>query len=165
MFPGKHRGIKLIAAIIQRFNERTNDQPHVVSHDLIKKIIPRTDEDKRGERRGRPINSLFLEVIMYVRELESQLRSFKRDNETDVMFEVCAEMGLYPSKYQRANMQVSITSDPLPSSAASPLLQVGGLTAAPVWEVGKSGQEEQLKAMEEQWSTVRGELKNLTQVG
>jgi len=132
MFPGKHKGIKLIAAIIQRFNERTNNQPHVVSHDLIKKIMPKTDEDKR-------------EVIMYTRELESQLRSFKRDNETDVMFEVCSEMGLYPSKYQRANMQV------------------GGLTGAPVWEVGKSGQEEQLKAMEEEWSTIRGELKNLTQ--
>ena len=28
--------------------------------------------------------------------------------QTDVMFEVCAEMGLYPSKYQRANMQVVI---------------------------------------------------------
>ena len=49
MFPGKHKGIKLIAAIIQRFNERTNNQPHVVSHDLIKKIMPKTDEDKRGE--------------------------------------------------------------------------------------------------------------------
>ena len=74
---------------------------------------------------------------MYARELETQLRSLKMDNEvgfdtlcesniakkhafigllnlifnsllfqTDVMFEICAELGLYPSKYQRGNMMV-----------------------------------------------------------
>ena len=26
--------------------------------------------------------------------------------QTDVMFEICAELGLYPSKYQRGNMMV-----------------------------------------------------------
>ena len=31
--------------------------------------------------------------------------------QTDVMFEVCAEMGLYPSKYQRANMQVVLAKN------------------------------------------------------
>ena len=33
------------------------------------------------------------------------------DNElsvqTDLMFEICSELGLFPSKYQRANMQVN----------------------------------------------------------
>lgn len=132
MFPGAHRGLRLLAAVINRYNEKENKQPHVVSYDLIRRLKPKNDDDKR-------------EVIMYARELEPQLRSLKMNNETDVMFEVCAEMGLYPSKYQRANMQVD------------------GLTASPVWEVEKTGQAEHLENIQDNWVVIRRELKNLTQ--
>ena len=132
MFPGAHRGLRLIAAVINRYNEKENMQPHVVSQDLIRKMKPKNVDDKR-------------EVIMYARELEPQLRSLKMDNETDVMFEVCSEMGLYPSKYQRANMQVE------------------GLTAEPVWQIERTGQAEHLEKIQENWKIIRKELKNLTQ--
>jgi hypothetical protein len=32
-----------------RFNEKANNQPTVVSFDMMKKLRPKTDEDKRGE--------------------------------------------------------------------------------------------------------------------
>lgn len=132
MFPGKHVGLKLLSAIIHRFNEISNKQPHVVSQDMVRKLRPRNDDDKRG-------------LILYTRELETQLRSLKRVNETDIMFEISAELGLFPSKYQRANMQVE------------------GLRAAPVWETEETGQEGHLTLIEEQWKVIRNELKNLTQ--
>jgi len=134
MFPGQHRNLKLIAAIINRYHERENNEPHVMSGDLIRKMKPKNDDEKR-------------EVIMYARELETQLRSLKMNNETDVMFEICAELGLYPSKYQRGNMMVE------------------GLTATPIWEMEKTGQEEHLGKIihKDNWNTIRKELKNLTQ--
>ena len=142
---------------LHRYHERENNEPHVMSGDLIRKMKPKNDDEKRGKHiiwssqrceieiilfyyhmTSFKNNRVFVEVIMYARELETQLRSLKMHNEvsfkplsesnitkkkhafigllnlifnsllfqTDVMFEICAELGLYPSKYQRGNMMV-----------------------------------------------------------
>jgi hypothetical protein len=76
------------------------------------------------------------------------------------MFEVCSELGLFPSKFQRPNMHVE------------------ELRAAPVWSVEETGQQDHLEGIQRDWTVIRShnlilfrrlqpshreELKNLTQ--
>ena len=134
-----------------RYNEVVNKQPFVVSHDLLKKIKPKTDDDKVYNYNDFRLNisktNNFLlqrQLVMFINELEVELRRQKRLTEVDVVFELGEELGLFPSKYQRPNMFVS------------------ELRASPVWRSEDTGQAEQLADLVRNWAQVSGQLVNLT---
>lgn len=134
-----------------RYNEVVNKQPFVVSHDLLKKIKPKTDDDKVYNYNDYRLNisktNNFLlqrQLVMFINELEVELRRQKRLTEVDVVFELGEELGLFPSKYQRPNMFVS------------------ELRASPVWRSEDTGQAEQLADLVRNWAQVSGQLVNLT---
>ena len=123
----------------------------MVSHDLLKKIKPKTDDDKVYNYNDYRLNisktNNFLlqrQLVMFINELEVELRRQKRLTEVDVVFELGEELGLFPSKYQRPNMFVS------------------ELRASPVWRSEDTGQAEQLADLVRNWAQVSGQLVNLT---
>ena len=123
----------------------------MVSHDLLKKIKPKTDDDKVDDYNNYSLsisktNNLLLQrqLVMFLNELELELRRQKRLTEVDVVFELGEELGLFPSKYQRPNMFVS------------------ELRASPVWRSEDTGQAEQLADLVRNWAQVSGQLVNLT---
>jgi len=123
MFKGPNSEIKLLKALITRYNEIVNKEPFVVSHDTLKKIKPSTDDEKR-------------EIIMFVNDLETELRRQRRTTEVYTLFELCEELGVFPSKYQRANMLFD------------------NLKAQPVWNIEETGQKEKLMKIQENWNQV-----------
>ena len=135
-----------------RYNEVVNKQPFVVSHDLLKKIKPKTDDDKVDNYNNYRLNIIsktnnFLlqrQLVMFLNELEVELRRQKRLTEVDLVFELGEELALFPSKYQRPNMFVS------------------ELRASHVWRPEDTGQAEQLDNLVRKWGQVAGELVNLT---
>ena len=77
-----------------RYNEVVNKQPFVVSHDLLKKIKPKTDDDKVDDYNNYSLsiskaNNLLLQrqLVMFLNELELELRRQKRLTEVDVVFD------------------------------------------------------------------------------
>ena len=52
------------------------------------------------------------------------------------MFELCEELGVYPSKYQRPNMLFD------------------NLKAQPVWSIEETGQKEKLMKIQDNWKKV-----------
>ena len=134
-----------------RYNEVVNKQPFVVSHDLLKKIKPKTDDDKVYNYNDYRLNISKTnnllpqrQLVVFLNELEVELRRQKRLTEVDVVFELGEELGLFPSKYQRPNMFVS------------------ELRASPVWRSEDTGQAEQLADLVRNWAQVSGQLVNLT---
>ena len=134
-----------------RYNEVVNKQPFVVSHDLLKKIKPKTDDDKVDDYNNYSLsisktNNLLLQrqLVMFLNELELELRRQKRLTEVDVVFELGEELALFPSKYQRPNMFVS------------------ELRASPVWRAEDTGQADQLASLVNNWVKISSELVNLT---
>ena len=102
----------------------------MVSHDLLKKIKPKTDDDKVNNYQLNIKHIIFFlqrELVYFINEVERELRRQKRLKEVGVMFELGEELGLFPSKYQRPNMFMS------------------DLRASPVWRAADSGQEEQFE--------------------
>ena len=81
---------------------------------------------------------------MFIKEVEVELRRQKRLAEVDIVFELCEELQIYPSKYQRPNM----------------LLQ--GLRAQTTWTVEESGYQVELESIISKWDRIRAELMNLT---
>ena len=119
----------------------------MVSHDLLKKIKPKTDDDKVNNYQLNIKHIIFFlqrELVYFINEVERELRRQKRLKEVDVMFELGEELGLFPSKYQRPNMFMS------------------DLRASPVWSAADSGQEEQFEELVSNWDKIAPELVNLT---
>jgi len=131
MFPGTNHELKLLSALISRYNEVVNKEPFVLSHDILKKIKPKDDDQKR-------------EIIMFINDLETELRRQKRTTEVYTLFELCEELAVFPSKYQRPNMLFD------------------NLKAQPVWNVEETGQEKNLMKIQENWTQIKKELTNLT---
>ena len=73
---------------------------------------------------------------MFVNDLETELRRQRRTTEVYTLFELCEELGVFPSKYQRANMLFD------------------NLKAQPVWNIEETGQKEKLMKIQENWNQV-----------
>ena len=115
----------------------------MVSHDLLKKIKPKTDDDKVNNYQLNIKHIIFFlqrELVYFINEVERELRRQKRLKEVDVMFELGEELGLFPSKYQRPNMFMS------------------DLRASPVWSAADSGQEEQFEEAQEEDIALDGKV-------
>jgi len=131
MFPGPNFELKLLSALISRYNEVVNKEPFVLSHDILKKIKPKNDDQKR-------------EMILFINELEAELRKQRRTTEVYTLFELCEELGVFPSKYQRPNMLFD------------------NLKAQPVWSIEETGQKDYLMKIQDNWKQIKRELTNLT---
>ena len=81
------------------------------------------------------------EIILFINDLEAELRKQRRITEVYTLFELCEELGVFPSKYQRPNMLFD------------------NLKAQPVWDVEETGQKDYLMKIQDNWKQVGKHLK------
>ena len=75
-------------------------------------------------------------MILFINELEAELRKQRRTTEVYTLFELCEELGVFPSKYQRPNMLFD------------------NLKAQPVWSIEETGQKDYLMKIQDNWKQV-----------